>query len=70
MGPMAEELAAQNVEALRGPFEREDKPIVEAAAQRMGSAALFDLKPVLLPGDAAAVRARRALQALIDNEQG
>jgi hypothetical protein len=34
----------------------------------MGGANLFDLKPVLLPGDAAAVRARRLLQARIDKE--
>jgi phenylpropionate dioxygenase-like ring-hydroxylating dioxygenase large terminal subunit len=68
MGPMAEELAAQNVAALRGPFEREDKPIVEAVGRRMAGAALFDLKPVLLPGDAAAVRARRLLQAAIAKE--
>lgn len=68
MGPMADELAAQNVAALRGPFEREDKPIVEAVARRMAGAALFDLKPVLLAGDAAAVRARRLLQALIEKE--
>lgn len=68
MGPMAEELAAQNVAALRGPFEREDKPIVEAVGRRMAGAALFDLKPMLLPGDAAAVRARRLLQAAIAKE--
>jgi vanillate O-demethylase monooxygenase subunit len=68
MGSMAEALAAQNVAALRGPFENEDKPIVEAVGRRMSGAPLFDLKPVLLPGDAAAVRARRLLQALIGKE--
>jgi vanillate O-demethylase monooxygenase subunit len=69
MGPLAEQLATQNVAALRVPFEREDKPIVEAVGRRMGGAALFDLRPVLLPGDAAAVRARRLLQAAIDKER-
>ncbi|WP_341887237.1 aromatic ring-hydroxylating dioxygenase subunit alpha [Variovorax sp. YR752] len=69
MGPMAEELAGQSVAALRGPFENEDKPIVEAVGRRMGGAALFDLKPVLLPGDAAAVRARRLLHAMIEKER-
>ena len=68
MGPMAEELALQNVAALRGPFEHEDKPVLEAVGRNMGGKDLFALKPVLLPGDAAAVRARRLLQALIDKE--
>lgn len=69
MGPMAEALAAEGVAALKVPFEQEDKPVVEAVGRRMGGADLFALKPVLLPGDAAAVRARRLLQALIDQER-
>jgi vanillate O-demethylase monooxygenase subunit len=69
MGPMAETLAAEGVAALKGPFEHEDKPVVEAVGRRMAGADLFALKPVLLPGDAAAVRARRLLQALIDQER-
>ncbi len=69
MGPLAEQLATQNVATLRAPFEQEDKPIVEAVGRRMGGASLFDLKPVLLAGDAAAVRARRLLQAAIDRER-
>ena len=69
LGPMAQAMADQNVQALREPFEREDNPIVEAVARRMGGAALFDLKPVLLSGDAASVRARRLLQARIDVER-
>jgi vanillate O-demethylase monooxygenase subunit len=68
LGPLADELAAQNVALLRGPFEHEDKPIIEAVARQMGGAELFALKPVLLAGDAAAVRARRLLQALIEKE--
>jgi phenylpropionate dioxygenase-like ring-hydroxylating dioxygenase large terminal subunit len=68
MGPMAEQLAQQQVQALRGPFEHEDKPIIEAVAQRMGGQALGALKPVLLPGDAAGMRARRILQARIAAE--
>lgn len=68
MGPMAQALADDGVQALRAPFEHEDKPIVEAVGRRMAGAALFDLKPVLLAGDAAAVRARRLLQAAIEKE--
>lgn len=68
MGPLAETLAQENVQALRGPFEHEDKPVVESVGRRMQGADLFELKPVLLPGDAAAVRARRVLQSLIKTE--
>lgn len=68
MGPAAEALAAQNVQVLRGPFEHEDKPIIEAVARRMRGADIWSLKPVLLPGDAAAVRARRLLQQRIAAE--
>jgi phenylpropionate dioxygenase-like ring-hydroxylating dioxygenase large terminal subunit len=68
MGPMAEELAQSSVSALREPFEREDKPIVEAVGRRMAGQDLLALKPVLLAGDAAAVRARRLLQGLIAQE--
>ena len=69
MGPVADVLAAQNVVALRAPFELEDKPMVEAVGRRMGGNDLLALKPVLLPGDAAAVRARRVLQAMVEKEQ-
>lgn len=69
MGPMAEALAAQNIALLRGPFEHEDKPVLEAVARQMSGADLLVLKPVLLPGDAAAMRARRLLQAMIAKEQ-
>ncbi len=68
MGPMAQALADESVQALRAPFEHEDKPIVEAVGRRMAGASLFELKPVLLAGDAAAVRARRLLQAAIEKE--
>lgn len=68
MGPMAETLAQEHIGMLRGPFEHEDKPMIEAVARRMAGADLWSLKPVLLPGDAAAVRARRLLQALIEKE--
>lgn len=68
MGAMAQALADESVQALRAPFEHEDKPIVEAVGRRMAGASLFDLKPVLLAGDAAAVRARRLLQAAIEKE--
>lgn len=49
-------------------FKLEDKPMLEAQQQRMGGAEFWSLKPVLLPGDAGAVRVRRKLKALVDTE--
>jgi len=54
--------------ALIQVFVGEDKPMVEAVQQRMGTTDLWSLKPVLLSGDAGAVRARRALEKLISDE--
>ncbi len=49
-------------------FIHEDKPMLEAQQRRLGSAEFWSLKPVLLAGDAGAVRARRKLDALIAAE--
>jgi phenylpropionate dioxygenase-like ring-hydroxylating dioxygenase large terminal subunit len=49
-------------------FSQQDKPMLEAQQRRMGEAPFWSLKPVLLPGDAGAVRARRKLDALIESE--
>jgi hypothetical protein len=49
-------------------FTHEDKPMLEAQQRRMGEADFWALKPVLLAGDAGAVRARRRLDALIAAE--
>lgn len=68
LGSMAETLAAENIVVVRSPFEFEDKPMIEAVARQMGTHDLMSLKPVLLPGDAAAIRARRLLRQLIDDE--
>lgn len=50
-------------------FTCEDEPMIEAVYQRMGGADLWSLEPVLLPGDASAVRARRILAARIAAER-
>lgn len=55
--------------ALDSAFNHEDKPMLEAQQQRMGQADFWDLNPILLPIDAAAVRVRRKLDAMIENEQ-
>lgn len=68
MGDEARQRAESDIRYLRQPFETEDLPMLEAQQQTMGGASFWDLKPILLPGDAAAVRARRVLDALIRNE--
>lgn len=52
-----------------GIFSGEDKPLVEGQQQVMGTTDLWSLKPILLVGDAGAVRARRMLERLIKDEQ-
>lgn len=54
-------LANHAVETLRGPFDTEDKPIVEAIARNMGTQPFWDCKPLLLSIDGAATLARRIL---------
>jgi phenylpropionate dioxygenase-like ring-hydroxylating dioxygenase large terminal subunit len=49
-------------------FENEDEPILSSVQRMMGEADLWSLDPVLLPGDAGAVRVRRRLKALIEAE--
>ena len=50
-------------------FSQQDKPMLEAQQRRIGTAEFWSLKPVLLPGDAGAVRVRRKQQALVAKEQ-
>lgn len=50
-------------------FENEDEPMIRAVRSRMHSNDLFAHKPALLPIDEAAVRARRVLARLIEEEQ-
>jgi vanillate O-demethylase monooxygenase subunit len=61
--------AQESVATLRAPFELEDKPIVEAVARNMGDASFWDLKPLLLQMDTAAVLARRILAKKIEAER-
>jgi vanillate O-demethylase monooxygenase subunit len=68
VGEAAAQLAESAVASLRAPFEFEDKPIVEAVARNMAKTDLLSLNPVLLAGDAAAIKARRVLRAKIESE--
>jgi phenylpropionate dioxygenase-like ring-hydroxylating dioxygenase large terminal subunit len=67
-GPGGETSVERRVAGLALPFETEDLPVLEAQQRAMGDADFWDLKPVLLPGDAAAVRARRMLEQRIREE--
>lgn len=69
MGEPGSQIAEQQVSAIEVPFRTEDLPMLEAIQGRMGDAEFWDLKPVLLAGDAGGVRARRVLDALIAKEQ-
>lgn len=69
MGPHGAELVVKRLEGMRVPFETEDLPMLEAQQRAMGGADFWSLKPILLPGDAPAVRARRVLDQLITAEQ-
>ena len=51
-------------------FLDEDKPMLERIQRTMGGADLMSLKPVMLPGDAGAIRVRRLLDKLIADESG
>lgn len=61
--------AEKHVEGLTVPFSNEDLPMLEAQQQAIGNQDFWALKPVLLPTDAAAVRARRVLDTLIQTEK-
>jgi phenylpropionate dioxygenase-like ring-hydroxylating dioxygenase large terminal subunit len=62
-------LDAEIIAGVTYAFEHQDKPIIEAQQANIGNFDLMTMRPVLLPGDAAAVRARRVLAKLMDQEQ-
>ena len=62
--PPGEEEAAQ----ARRVFLEEDEPMITAQAEAMGGADFWDLKPVILPSDKAAVLVRRKLAQLMRAE--
>jgi len=63
------ELTKRSQTAVRHAFMNEDKPMLEAQQRRMGEADFWSLRPVVLPGDAAAIRVRRELAKLIETEE-
>lgn len=59
----------RNAKAIKLVFETEDKPMIGAQQDRMGTSDFSSLKPNLLRTDEAAVRVRRKLATLIDVEE-
>ncbi len=53
---------------LRYAFEHQDKPMIIAQREAMEGEDFWDLRPVILPGDAGAIRARRILRQMINAE--
>jgi Vanillate O-demethylase oxygenase C-terminal domain/Rieske [2Fe-2S] domain len=51
-------------------FEEQDKPMVIAQRDALAGADFWDMKPLILAGDAGAVKARRLLRNLVKEEQG
>lgn len=62
------ELSAQLRAGVVHAFENEDKVMIAAQQEMMGTTDLFSLDPILLPGDGGAIKARRVLAELIENE--
>jgi vanillate O-demethylase monooxygenase subunit len=68
MGAIGAELAEKTVAGVEVPFRYEDLPMLEQQQRSMGTSDLWSQKPVLLAGDASAVRARRILEKMIREE--
>lgn len=63
------EYNAGKIAAMHDAFENEDGPIMIACQREMGDRDFFAMDPVLMSNDLAAVKMRRQLQKLIDEEQ-
>lgn len=57
-------------DALEFAFEQEDMPLIRDAHRLMSGQDFWDLRPLVLSGDAAGIRARRTLRRMIAEEQG
>lgn len=57
-------------QAVTKAFATEDEPMIQAVQKRMAGRDLWDMKPVLLSTDTGAVRVRRILSNLLEQEQG
>jgi vanillate O-demethylase monooxygenase subunit len=60
------EVSEQMAAGIGAAFAKEDEPMIEACQRNMGTTDLMSLKPLLLPTDGAAVRARRLLASRLE----
>ena len=56
--------------ALEAAFEQEDMPIIRDVHRLMAGRDFWELRPLIVSGDTAGVRARRLLRKMIADEQG
>ena len=63
------ELTPEAFALLEKAFLEEDHPMLHAQQQAMGEADFWDLKPIILPSDAGAIRVRRRMMQLRRVEQ-
>lgn len=56
-------------ENVQAAFMTEDEPMIQNVSDRMGGQDFWELNPILLAGDGGAVRARRIMAQLIEQEQ-
>ena len=62
------EYNVMKIRAMHDAFENEDGPLIAATEREMGEEDFFDLGPMLLSNDLAAVKVRRRLRDLVANE--
>jgi vanillate O-demethylase monooxygenase subunit len=69
LGPHMKEVAERDIKTIGKVFEDEDRPMLEAQQKRLGKVPINEKIKVFMPGDAAAVCARRILDGLIKKEE-
>lgn len=68
LGADGQAIATKATDDLSIPFLTEDLPMIEAVERSMNGEEFWSLRPLILPSDAGAVRARRVLAKLIRDE--
>lgn len=69
LGSRASEVVRYAVDMLMGPFRNEDLPMLEAQQQALGGQTFWAAKPLMLPIDGGAVRARRIMERKLAAER-
>lgn len=69
LGARGSEVVQYVVDMLMDPFRNEDLPMLEAQQQALGGQEFWAAKPLMLPIDGGAVRARRILERKLEAER-